>query len=249
MAQTLTYSERNKGWTGEAPFTPGSMTSLNNRFYSFKNGQLFLHNDRENPTRCNFYGVQYTPRIKTVFNDSPESDKVYKTLVLEGDKKWKATVETNFVKSTVRTNEFVTKESREFAYLRQAEAEDNFRGGDVQGIGSIEFIEPDSEQINSPTIIKVSKIPDNTNIGDALFQVNGEETELIGVISAYTKDTITINSINQTPQENAYCFVRKVARIEGAEIRGYYMEVTLELESTENAELFAITTNAIKSGI
>jgi hypothetical protein len=40
-----------------------------------------------------------------------------------------------------------------------------------------------------------------------------------------------------------------VARIEGAEIRGYYMEVTLELESTENAELFAITTNAIKSGI
>lgn len=241
MAQTLTFSEQNKGWTGEAPFTPGGMTSLNNRFYTFKNGQLYLHNDKENPVRCNFYGEQFIPRIKTVFNDAPDSDKIFKTLVLEGDTKWKATVETNFVKSTVRTSEFVTKESREFAYLRQEESETSTQGGVVQGVGNI--------QSATGLVLTVGKIPENMNIGDALFQVKSGVSELIGLITDYTTSSITVASANSVPEANAYCYIRKVSRIEGSEIRGYYMEVTLELESTGSAELFAIGTNAVKSGI
>lgn len=241
MAETLKYSEQNKGWIGEAPFVPGGMTSLNNRFFSLKDGQLYLHNDTDNPVMCNFYGQQYTPRIKTVFNDNPDLDKIFKTLVLEGDKKWKATVQTNFVTSTVRPNEFITKESREFAYLRQEESATSMHGGAVQGVGSIGVIDG--------VILNVSKVPDNTNIGDALFQINNGEQELIGVITDYTSTSITVGTPINTPLENTYCFIRKVARIEGAEVRGYYMEVTLELETTDKAELFAISTNAVKSGI
>ena len=243
MAQTLTFSEKNKGWTGESPFTPGGMTSLNNRFFTLKNGQLYLHNDKENPVVCNFYGEQFTPRIKTVFNDIPDTDKIFKTLITEGDGKWKALVETNFVKSTVRTSEFVTKESREFAYLRQEESETSTQGGAVQGIGNISTV--------TGLIITVSKVPDNTNNGDALFQVINDESKLVGIISSHTKTSITLNSIseNSIPEQGSFCYIRKVSRIEGAEIRGYYMEVTLELESTGQAELFAINTNAVKSGI
>lgn len=241
MAQTLTFSEKNKGWTGEAPFTPGGMTSLNNRFYSFKNGQLYLHNDKENPVRCNFYGEQFTPRIHTAFSDAPDTDKIFKTLTLEGDTKWKATVETNFVKSTVKSAEFVTKESREFAYLRQEESETSTQGGAVQGVGNI--------QAAAGLVLSVNKTPDNINIGDALFQIVNDESAPIGVITDYTKDTIIVDVVNSVPEENAYCYIRKVSRIEGSEVRGYYMEVILELESTENAELFAISTNAVKSGI
>jgi len=243
MAETLTFSEKNKGWTGESPFTPGGMTSLNNRFFTLKDGQLYLHNDKENPVVCNFYGEQFTPRIKTVFNDIPDSDKIFKTLITEGDGKWKAFVETNFVKSTVRTSEFVTKESREFAYLRQEESETSTQGGAVQGIGNISTI--------NNLIITVGKVPDNTNNGDALFQVYNNESKFIGIIDSHTKTTITLNSIakNMIPRQGYFCYIRKVSRIEGAEIRGYYMEVTLELESTGQAELFAINTNAVKSGI
>lgn len=241
MAQTLTFSEQNKGWTGESPFKPGGMTSLSNRFYSFKGGQLYLHNDKENPVRCNFYGEQFTPRIKTVFNDNPELDKIFKTLVLEGDTKWKATVETNFVKSTVRTSEFVTKESREFAYLRQEESETSMQGGAVQGVGNIDTV--------TGLVIDVSKVPENTNVGDALFQITNGEPKLVGTITEHTPQSISIGSAISTPTPGSYCFIRKVNRIEGAEVRGYYMEVTLTLDSTENAELFAIGTNAVKSGI
>ena len=242
MAETLTFSEQNKGWTGESPFKPGGMTLLNNRFYTFKNGQLYLHNDADNPVRCNFYREQFYPRVKTVFNDNPETDKIFKNLVTEGDSKWKVLVETNFVQSSIRTNEFVTKESREFAYLRQAESETSLRGGAAQGIGNIKTIDN--------LTITVSKTPDNLNNGDALFQVNGSgDQELIGVITDHTSSSITVASAAVVPEENAYCFIKKVSRIEGAEIRGYYMEVTLELESTGPAELFAISTNAVKSGL
>ena len=241
MPKTITFSEKNNGWTGESPFHPGDMTSLDNRFYSFKGGQLYLHNDKANPVRCNFYGTQYYPRVKTVFNDAPDTDKIFKTLTTEGNAKWSVIVETNFVTSTVKTNEFVTKESREFAYLRQDEDETSTQGGAVQGVGNlIEAV---------ALVMSVASIPDNINIGDALFQMNGAEQELIGIITDYTPTSITVDAINETPIEDTFCFIRKINRIEGAEMRGYYMEVTLELESTSSAELFAISTNAVKSGI
>jgi len=241
MPKTITFSEKNNGWTGESPFQPGDMTSLDNRFYSFKGGQLYLHNDKANPVRCNFYGTQYYPRVKTVFNDAPDTDKIFKTLTTEGNAKWSVIVETNFVTSTVKTNEFVTKESREFAYLRQDEDETSTQGGAVQGVGNlIEAV---------ALVMSVASIPDNINIGDALFQMNGAEQELIGIITDYTPTSITVDAINETPIEDTFCFIRKINRIEGAEMRGYYMEVTLELESTSSAELFAISTNAVKSGI
>mgnify|MGYP005845912455 CR=1 FL=1 len=241
MAITLTYSEKNKGWTGEAPYLPQDMTSLNNRFFTFKNGQLYLQNDIENPIRNNFYGEQFYARIKTVFNDSPELDKIFKNLILEGNTKWKVALETNFVKSSIKSSEFITKESREFAYLRQEESDTSTQGGAVQGVGNIVS--------NTGLIVNVSNIPDNINIGDALFQKNNDIQELIGIITDYTPTSITVDVINNAPVVNAFCFIRKVNRIEGAEIRGYYMELTLELETTEQAELFAISTNAVKSGI
>lgn len=241
MPTTLTYSEKNKGWQGEAPFQPDDMTSLNNRFFTFKNGQIYLHNDEENPVRCNFYGEQFYPKIKTAFNQSPESDKIFKTLVLEGDSKWNALVETNFVTSTIKPNEFVTKESREFAYLRQEESETSTHGGAVQGVGAINTVDS--------LTIEVDFVPDNISVGNVLFQLTNGEQELIGVITGYTYNSITIASAATTPLPGSYCFIRKVARVEGAEVRGYYMEVTLELESGDNAELFSINTNAVKSGI
>jgi|GEM_PF-1662263 hypothetical protein len=243
MAQTLNFSEKNKGWTGESPFTPGGITSLNNRFFTLKNGQLYLHNDKDNDVKCNFYGQQFTARIKTVFNDVLDSDKIFKNLILEGDAKWKSKIETNFVKTTVRTSEFVTQGSKEFAFLRQEESTEITQGGDTQGIGNINTV--------NNLIITVGKVPDNTNNGDALFQVVNNQSEFIGIINSHTKTTITLNSIAEdlTLQQGSFCFIKKVSRIEGAEINGYYMEVTLELESTGQAELFAISTNAIKTGV
>jgi hypothetical protein len=51
------------------------------------------------------------------------------------------------------------------------------------------------------------------------------------------------------PTVGLFSFSKKDSRIEGGEIRGYYMQVELENNDSEKVELFAVNTNAIRSGI
>ena len=44
-----------------------------------------------------------------------------------------------------------------------------------------------------------------------------------------------------------FSFSKKDARIEGGDIRGYFMEVIIENNDIERVELFAVNTNAVKS--
>jgi len=51
------------------------------------------------------------------------------------------------------------------------------------------------------------------------------------------------------PTIGLFSFSKKDSRIEGGEIRGYFMEVSLENTDTEKVELFAINTNAVLSSV
>ena len=90
---TLTYSESAQGWPSFYSFNPDYMIGMNNYFYSFKGGNLYRHNVNE--VRNNFYGAQYNSILKSVFNLSPLENKLFKTLNLEGDDSWDATMDTD----------------------------------------------------------------------------------------------------------------------------------------------------------
>ena len=79
---TLSYSEKSKGWTSFKSFHPENGVSLNNDFYTFKAGQLYIHHN--NTTRNNFYGVQYDSDVTLVFNDKPTMVKSFNTVNYEG---------------------------------------------------------------------------------------------------------------------------------------------------------------------
>lgn len=49
------------------------------------------------------------------------------------------------------------------------------------------------------------------------------------------------------PKIGAFSFAKKVSRIEGGDIRGYYSQITLVNSNTSAVELFAIESNVIKS--
>ena len=53
MATTITFDEINNAWTSFHSYEPEWMERIGNSFYSFKNGNLYLHDD--NDTRTNFY--------------------------------------------------------------------------------------------------------------------------------------------------------------------------------------------------
>ena len=82
---TVSYSEKVKGWTSFKSFIPESSATLNNNYYTFKNGKLYLHETEDTSIAYNnFYGTQYTSTITPVFNDSSDVVKSYKYVAYEG---------------------------------------------------------------------------------------------------------------------------------------------------------------------
>ncbi len=80
---SLTYHEHTQGWPSRKSFIQESGLTLNNIYYTFKNGQLYRHNSTNVP-RNNFYGTQYSSSIVFIFNDQPGSIKNFKTMSYEG---------------------------------------------------------------------------------------------------------------------------------------------------------------------
>jgi len=85
---TLSFSEYSTGFTSFYSINPSNMFSLRDRFYTVKNGSLWLHYNATNNTRCNFYGIQYNSKIKFVFNSNPSVSKVFSTINYEGASGW-----------------------------------------------------------------------------------------------------------------------------------------------------------------
>jgi hypothetical protein len=86
---TIGYSMRTGGWTSRYSYVPESGVTLNNKFYTFKNGQIYLHNS-DTAARNNFYGVQYNSEVQFIFNDNPTFVSDWLTLNYEGSPGWEA---------------------------------------------------------------------------------------------------------------------------------------------------------------
>ena len=233
---TLTFDEKVKGFTSFHDFKPDFMLRLNNDFYSIKNGQLHRHNKQGSYNE--FYGEQFKSEITTIFNDESSVDKIYKTLVLESNSPWKATLKTNFTESHIKSAEFNQRESRWFAYMRKNESESDLNKS-TQGLGSVQNIDG--------LELRFTEVTSNVSIGDELFQIRVGEKELIGTITDIEDKLITVNAFTNAPEFDAFCFSKKDSRIEGSQMRGYYLEVTLEDETTGQNELFGCSVQAVKS--
>lgn len=82
--KTMVYDLKADRWIGSYSFTPEGFATLQNQLYSFKDGQLYLHNQFSN--QCNFYGVQYNPKIMFVSNMLPSIPKSYNAVAVEANK-------------------------------------------------------------------------------------------------------------------------------------------------------------------
>jgi hypothetical protein len=78
---TVSFKEDTNKWASRKSYLQEDGLSLNNIYYTFKDGQLWSH---DNETRNNFYDEQYNSTIKFIFNDAPNSIKQFKTLNYEG---------------------------------------------------------------------------------------------------------------------------------------------------------------------
>ncbi len=239
MNQTIRYSDKSEGWISFDTYQADIFCKLNNRFFSIKNGQLYLHNDENNPIRNNFYGSQIPTKVSTVINDENSEDKIFKTLVLESNKSFDATITTNYTNSSINNSEFNNRESRWFSHIRKNEDINDLHGDVIQGIGII--------QSSVGNTISFGNVSESVSVGDKLYQLNNGSNQEIGTITNISNGVITVGSTLISPINGLFCFSKKNSRVEGTEIRGYYALVDLENNDTSAVEIFAIESNIIKS--
>ena len=92
---TVKYETSVEGWPAFLDFIPESGLTLNNKFYTWKGGKLYMHNSNTS-NRNNFYGTQYNSEIEIIFNDAPSSVKEFLALNYEGTSGWEmASIETD----------------------------------------------------------------------------------------------------------------------------------------------------------
>jgi hypothetical protein len=242
MAETtISYFDAGDGWTSFHSFNPDFITKLNNKMFTVKNGQLWEHNNQNSSVVNNFYGQQYNSKIVIVVNEESSEDKIFKTLALEGSHAWDVSIRTNLANSTIKKEEFNKRESRFFSHVRKNEDENDLHGHAAQGIGVIVSVTGQN--------ITFGSLPLMIDVGDKLYQVNGSVNQQIGIITAInlTTNIVTVATFITAPTVGLFSFSKKVGRIEGSEIRGYFAEITLENDDTEAVELFAVETNSEKS--
>ena len=87
---TIGYNILTQGWTSRYSFIPESGITMNNKFYTFKNANAYLHNSNT-ANRNNFYGTDYDSEVEILFNDNSGNVSDFLTLNYEGDSDWEAT--------------------------------------------------------------------------------------------------------------------------------------------------------------
>lgn len=237
--ETITFSVAGNGFNSFHSFLPDWMIGMDNTFYTFKNGELYRHDD--NSTRNSYYGTEYNSTITTIFNTGSSEVLKFNTLSVDGTEAWQADVSSGLSDGLIETNYFKEKEGDFYAYIRRDPDTIDIRASSTQGIGNLVS---EAAGVLTFGFNRTASIA----IGDEAHVNDGVSLELIGVITAYTATTITTDqSGTATPVAGNNIVVTKPSLAESFGVRGYYMETLLTNTSTSLVELFSVSSEAFKS--
>ena len=249
--KTITFDEVYGSWTSFHAYTPEWMERLGTNFYTFKDGELYLHDNSE--SRTNFYGVTYGCDITYSSNESPSETKLFKAVSLET---WYATIESELESGEIgnpRQFKFQDKEGVRYAYIRRLASDTlDFNKLSILGLGPL-TIDPTISQFTFS-----ENIPNQVSFngadgvgGDTLYYVNPAGTALaLGVVNSYLGATITLSGLAASgAQAGDFCFIAKNPQTESYGVRGYHAKIKLKNNSRSFVELFAANSEVFKSNM
>ncbi len=244
---TLSYSPAVKGWPSFYSFIPEYTQGMNNYLYTFNNGQLYRHNT--NSLRNNFYGVQYNTTIKSVFNKGPLENKLFKTLILESDAPWSATLATDLPQvGSIADTYFEKKEGNYFAFIRFLETDINLLMRYANGIANVTTVDATTPTATTLTFASSVNIGSIISIGDMVYY--GSTPTLGGVVTALTGQVVTIDTTitgASAPSNGDFILYVKNTVAESHGVMGHYCEYELTNTSTSKVELFSVGSESMKS--
>lgn len=204
---TVTFSEPANGWSCFKSFVPDYALTMNNLYYTFKAGRLWLHHV-ESVNRNTFYNVQTSSTVSPVFNDSPELVKSWRAMSYEGSEA-KTTTSNGWYVESINTNSqagkidyFVNKEDKFFNSIQGTETVFvNFADGGATGtaannIDTREFsVQGVGGLSGNPTVVGTTPelgysitvdIPDTDFYTSPGFQYLNQTTTPSGLLGTFT---------------------------------------------------------------
>ena len=273
---TLTYSESVNGWPSFYSYYPEWIIGMNQYLYSFNGGRLWRHNVNDN--RNSYYGdTSVGSTMKSVINDMPLQNKLFKTINLESDLAWDTILETD-IQTTgfINAADYEQKEASWFAYVRNqgttpANAGQEFPLRSVNGIGrsnTLDATTPSAVIVGFPQTTTIANVqPGTLGVGDALYFIDpiggnipaNAAPVYAGVITAQNVDlnadpyvnTLVVDTtvVDATAPTNtdAYYMVVKNQVVESHGVLGHYCIFKITNNSTNPTELFAVESEVMKS--
>jgi hypothetical protein len=232
--ETWVYSDVMNGWLGRLTFNPEDMIRSNGEFYSFKNGEVYIHNQKS--IYNTFYGKQSPSKVKFNLNKDVNIRKVHKTIEIDGTDPWDVKLKTNLNEGYIDIYSFVKQEGIFRSYIRNLN--DNIETsliGATQGLGSA--------TINGNVLEFDNEIDPIISVGD---KVVNESLILVGTIISKTNNSLTLNSISNYTS-GGFLICTKTQSVEQNSLLGYYMQVEMTLSLNTKSEVFSVSSEVDKS--
>jgi len=240
---TITYNSDVQGFPTFYSFIPDWMHGMNNYLYSFKGGNLYRHNTGN---MGEYYGIKYPCSITSVLNASPTEPKVFKTLSLESDDSWSATLVSDLQTGIIQKDWFEEKEGSWFAFIRANSSPDNFKMRSANGIGELVSI----ANITGTTyeLTFAAGVGSIISIGDAIYFNSSPQPLLVGSVTGVSGQVVTVNATaGPLPSAGSFIFYVKNQQAESHGVLGYFCEFKLTNDSTNPVELFHVESSVFKS--
>ena len=247
MEDTLSYYNYANGWTSRWSYVPDWMTHMNSNFYTFKNGDLYIHNLNQN--RNNFYGIPGKSTLSTIFNVEPTTVKKFKNIFIDSNDPWKATMYTNLDQGFIDYDYYDKKEGRWYAYIRRPQGDNNAQLLSTQGIGDVLSYTNPTIQFSSEIQVPLQAQYLPSNPGDAVYMIIAGTQSIvqIGNVLSFTSNSITLTNITGTPAPGDAILIVKNAVTESFGPRGYYLQVDFENNKNYEVTMFAVGASVFKS--
>lgn len=227
---TVSFKESVDGWTSRKSFIPESGVSLNNIYYTFKEGRIYEHS--LNTLANNFYRVQYDSSFNVFINEQPQIVKGFSAINYTGTQsrrfeylynaKWYSIAEINFnttipiavqqkqpgwyvnyVKTDLEggeVKEFEKKEGKWFNYIKALEIFNDCEEI-PDGIGNPDIIESEPQDYILTVTIDEDCSGSGSSIPDTIqFFVN-----IWGNIK--NDPTLELNIVNETTAQDVKCAI------------------------------------------
>lgn len=244
MLETISYGISAGGWTTRWSYRPEWAVSQESKLYTFKGGDIYVHNST-NVNPAEFYGVQYESTVTIVFNDAPDEVKFFKTINIGSDDSWDVELFTDLSTGYIGKDSFILQEGFWYSHIMRLDSNtlsyEDVRLSSTQGVGVC-------QSYGSNTITFSSSIDTSTiSVGDKVHKINGGAITYLGTIQSYTAATIVLASPVASPTALDFILVSKNKTVESNGARGYFMEVKLTNDTTEQVEIFSVGTEVFKS--